>query len=112
MTLTALDFLPTGHASHRLLDVRAFPFGFLEIEAPPGDLAIADAHDRHPAFLQRRPILLGAAPNPFPPLLSSNDGQAEELGLEVRDALIELGPIFPDLFASAECPRWMGGLLT
>jgi hypothetical protein len=37
---------------------------------------------------------------------------AEELGLEVRDALIKLRPILPHLFASAECSRWMDGLLT
>ena len=107
-----LDFLPAGHASHGFCDVRTFPFGFLQIQAPPGDLAIADAHDRHPAFLQRRPVLLGPAPDPFPPLRLSNDGQAEELGPEVRDALIKLRPILPDLFASAEGSRWMGRLLT
>jgi hypothetical protein len=39
-------------------------------------LAIADAHDRHPALIQRRPILLSSAPDPFAPLLLSNDGEA------------------------------------
>jgi hypothetical protein len=107
-----LDFLPTDHASHGLCDVRTFPFGFLDIKAPPGDPAIADAHDYHPAFLQRGSVLLGAAPDPFAPLLLSNDGEAEELGAEVRDALVDLRPILPDLFASAEGSRWMGGLLT
>ena len=71
-----LDFLPTGHLSYGLGDVRTFPLGLLEIEAAPGDLAIADAHDRHPAFVQRRPILLGSAPDPFAPLLLSHDGEA------------------------------------
>ena len=107
-----LELIPTGHASHGLGDVRTFPFGFLKIQATPGDLAIADAHDRHTAFLQRRPILLGPAPDPFTPLLLPNDGVAEELGLEVRDALIKLRPLLPHLFASAECSRWMNGLLT
>jgi hypothetical protein len=93
-------------------DVRTSPFGFLEIRASPGDLAIADAHDRHSAFLQRRSILLGPAPDPFAPLLLSNDGEAEELGPEVRDALVQLRPILPDLRASAEGSRWMGRLLT
>jgi hypothetical protein len=76
MTLTALNFLPTGHLSYGLGDVRAFPFDFLKIEAAPCDLAIADAHDRHPAFVQRRPILLSSAPDRFAPLLLSNDGEA------------------------------------
>ena len=107
-----LELLPTGHASHGLGDVCTFPFGFLKIQAAPGDLAIADAHDRHAAFLQGRPILLGPVPDPFTPLLVPNDGVAEELGLEVRDALIKLRPILPHVFASAECSRWMDGLLT
>jgi hypothetical protein len=75
----------SGIACHAGLgDVCTFPFGFLKIQAAPGDLAIADAHDRHPAFFQRRPILLGPAPDPFAPLLLSNDGEADELGPEVR----------------------------
>ena len=105
-----LDFLPTGYASHGLRDVRTFPFGFLEIQAPAGDLAIADAPDRHSAFLQRRPILLLCpAPDPFAPLLLSDDGEAEELGSEVRDALVELRPILLDLCASLKVrARWAG----
>ena len=71
-----MTLLPTGHLSHGLGDVRAFPFDFLKIEAAPGDLAIADTHDRHPALIQRRPILLSSAPDPFAPLLLSNDGEA------------------------------------
>jgi hypothetical protein len=46
-----LDFLSPGHASDGFRDVRTLPFGFLDIQAPPGDLAIADAHDDHAAFL-------------------------------------------------------------
>jgi hypothetical protein len=107
-----LDFLPAGHASHGLGDVCTFPFGFLQIQAPPRDLPITDAHDRHPALVQRRSVLLGSAPDPFAPLRLSNDGEAKELGPEVRDALIKLRPILPDLFASAEGSRWMGRLLT
>jgi hypothetical protein len=71
-----MTLLPTGHLSLGLGDVRTFPFVFLKIEAAPGDLAIADAHDRHPALIQRRPILLSSAPDPFAPLLLSNDGEA------------------------------------
>jgi hypothetical protein len=107
-----LDLLPTGHATNGLGDVRTFPFGFLEVQAPPGDLAIADAHDRHSAFLQGRSILLCPAPDPFAPLFLSDDADAEEFGPKVRDALVELRPILPNLCASAEGSRRMGGLLT
>ena len=46
-----LHFLSPGHASDGFRDVRTLPFGFLDIQASPGDLAIADAHDDHAAFL-------------------------------------------------------------
>jgi hypothetical protein len=46
-----LDILPTGHAAHGLGDVCSFAFGLLEVQAAPGDAAIADAEDRHPALL-------------------------------------------------------------
>jgi hypothetical protein len=65
-----------------------------------------------PAFLQSRPVLLGPTPDPFAPLLLSKNGETEELGPEVRNALAELRPVLPDLAPAAEGSRRMGRLVT
>jgi hypothetical protein len=65
-----------------------------------------------PAFLQSRPLLLGPTPDPFAPLLLSKNGEMEDLGPEVRNALEELRPVLPDLAPAAEGSRRMGRLVT
>jgi hypothetical protein len=50
-------------------------------------------------------------PNPLGPLFAANDGDAEELGMKVRDALKQFRPILPDLFSPGEGASRMRGLL-
>ena len=69
-------------------------FRFLEVQASPSDLAPPDPQYHHPAFHQSRPVLLGPTPDPFAPLRLSKNGETEELGPEVRNALEELNQFF------------------
>jgi hypothetical protein len=107
-----LEILSTGYAAHRLGYACSFAFGLLQIQTGPGDPAVADAEDRHPAFLQRRPVLLGPLPNPLGPLFVANNRDAEDFGRKVGDAFKQLRPVLPDLVTPGEGSSGMRRLLT
>src|SRR4051812_36905898 len=55
-----LTVLGTRHATDDGIDVRAFAFDFVDVEAPPGDAVLADAHDDDATLVERCAVRLGS----------------------------------------------------
>jgi hypothetical protein len=99
-----------GHVPHRLVDPLA-TFNVLQVQPTPGNAVVANAEDGDPAHVEARPIGAGALPVPLGPAGVAFTRRAEQLGLEVRNAGEDRGPVLPDLLPAHERPVGMHRLL-
>ena len=88
-----LPVLGTGHATDDGIDVFALSLDLVDVEASPGDVVIADAHDDDATLLERRAVRLGPRPMDLREDDVTVDRRPQDVAVKVRYGVQKRGPV-------------------